>query len=75
MRMSRKLSIVVAAVGVLLFLAMRPLVRAAEPSTEIRLYALNGGHIEIPDMGFFSDTGEGAGKPGRVVASSSWAPA
>ena len=68
--MSRKLAIVAAAVGVLLFLAMRPLVHAAEPSAEIRLYALNGGHIEIPDMGFFSDTGEGAGKPGRVVASS-----
>jgi hypothetical protein len=67
--MHRKLWITAAVVALLGF-ALRPMVlRAAETAEAIRLYALDGGHIEIPDMGFFSDTGEGAGKPGKVVAS------
>src|SRR6185312_8056957 len=67
--MHRKLWITAAIIAMLVF-ALRPLsLAAADTADAIRLYALNGGHIEIPDMGFFSDTGEGAGKPGRVVAS------
>jgi N-acyl homoserine lactone hydrolase len=68
--MHRKLWITAAFITLLGF-ALRPLaLSAAETADAIRLYALNGGYIEMPDMGFFSDTGEGAGKPGRVVASS-----
>lgn len=41
---------------------------AADPVTSVRLYALDCGHIDFKDMGFFSDTGEYDGKPGSVVA-------
>lgn len=40
---------------------------AADPVTSVRLYALDCGHIDFKDMGFFSDTGEYDGKPGTVV--------
>lgn len=41
--------------------------RAAEPVTEVRLYTLDCGHMQIKDMGMFSDTGEYEGKPGAVA--------
>lgn len=60
-----------AIVAGLMLAALRPIAsRAADETSNIRLYAFDGGHIEIADMGMFSDTGEGAGKPGRVIASS-----
>jgi glyoxylase-like metal-dependent hydrolase (beta-lactamase superfamily II) len=44
---------------------------AAEPAAAaIKLYGFDAGHLSIADMGMFSDTGEGAGKPGNVVATS-----
>jgi glyoxylase-like metal-dependent hydrolase (beta-lactamase superfamily II) len=39
---------------------------AADPVSEVRLYALDCGHAEFKDMGFFADTGEYDGKPGAV---------
>ena len=41
--------------------------RAADPVEEVRLYALDCGHIRLNDMGMFSDTGEYDGKPGVLV--------
>jgi N-acyl homoserine lactone hydrolase len=52
--------------GFFLFLFAGPAV--ADPVTSVRLYALECGHIDFKDMGFFSDTGEYDGKPGSVVA-------
>jgi N-acyl homoserine lactone hydrolase len=42
--------------------------RAAEPGPAIKLYGFDVGHMVFNDMGMFSDTGEGAGQPGNVVA-------
>ena len=36
--------------------------------TELRLYALDCGHMDVQDMAPFSDTGEYDGKPGEIVA-------
>jgi N-acyl homoserine lactone hydrolase len=48
-----------------------PTASASDHSTErvveVRLYALNCGRIQVKDMDLFSDTGEYAGKPGKVV--------
>lgn len=52
--------------GFSLFLLARP--AAADPVTSVRLYALDCGHIDFKDKGFFSDTGEYDGKPGSVIA-------
>jgi N-acyl homoserine lactone hydrolase len=41
--------------------------QAAPPSTAIRLYALDCGHVTFKDMGFFSDTGEFNGQPGAIA--------
>lgn len=41
---------------------------AADAIKSVRLYALDCGHIDIKNMGFFSDTGEYDGKPGALVA-------
>jgi glyoxylase-like metal-dependent hydrolase (beta-lactamase superfamily II) len=40
---------------------------AADPVSEVRLYALDCGRVEFKDMGFFSDTGEYDGKPGNLA--------
>jgi N-acyl homoserine lactone hydrolase len=40
--------------------------QAADPVSEVRLYALDCGHLEAKDIGFLSDTGEYDGKPGAV---------
>ena len=40
---------------------------AADPVSEVRLYALDCGRAEFKDMGFFSDTGEYDGKPGNLA--------
>jgi glyoxylase-like metal-dependent hydrolase (beta-lactamase superfamily II) len=42
----------------------------APAAAAIKLYGFDAGHLAIHDMGMFSDTGEGAGKPGNVVATS-----
>jgi len=41
--------------------------QAVEPVNEVRLYALDCGHIRFQDMSMFSDTGEYDGKPGALV--------
>jgi glyoxylase-like metal-dependent hydrolase (beta-lactamase superfamily II) len=41
--------------------------RAADPVDGVRLYALDCGEVRFLDMGFFSDTGEYAGKPGAIA--------
>jgi N-acyl homoserine lactone hydrolase len=41
--------------------------RSEDRASAIRLYALDCGQIEFKDMGWFSDTGEYDGKPGRLV--------
>jgi glyoxylase-like metal-dependent hydrolase (beta-lactamase superfamily II) len=41
---------------------------AKEAVKEVRLYAIDCGHVDFKDMGFFSDTGEYDGKPGTVAA-------
>jgi glyoxylase-like metal-dependent hydrolase (beta-lactamase superfamily II) len=56
-----------------LLLSVSALVSAAEPAKvdpakEVRLYALDCGHITFKDMGEFSDTGEWNGKPGNMSA-------
>lgn len=43
---------------------------AAPDAPAIKLYGFDVGHIAFTDMSMFSDTGEGAGKPGSVVATS-----
>lgn len=40
---------------------------AAGEIKQVRLYAIDCGHIEFKDMGMFSDTGEYDGKPGKLV--------
>jgi glyoxylase-like metal-dependent hydrolase (beta-lactamase superfamily II) len=40
---------------------------AADEVKDVRLYALDCGHADVKDMGFFSDTGEYDGKPGTIV--------
>jgi N-acyl homoserine lactone hydrolase len=40
----------------------------ATPPPDIKLYAMDCGHIAFPNMGFFSDTGDYDGKPGQVIA-------
>ncbi len=39
----------------------------AAPAPDIKLYAMDCGRAEFPNMGFFSDTGDYDGKPGKVV--------
>jgi N-acyl homoserine lactone hydrolase len=57
--------------GLVVVLCAAPLLsRAAEPAPAIKLYGFDAGHLMMKDMGMFSDTGEGAGKPGEVVATS-----
>ncbi|HEY1139115.1 MAG TPA: N-acyl homoserine lactonase family protein [Lysobacter sp.] len=41
--------------------------QAAEPSANVRVYALDCGRIEFKDLGNFSDTGEYDGKPGTLA--------
>jgi N-acyl homoserine lactone hydrolase len=41
-------------------------IQDADKTREIRLYAMDCGRIDFKDMGFFSDTGELGGKPGRL---------
>jgi glyoxylase-like metal-dependent hydrolase (beta-lactamase superfamily II) len=41
--------------------------RAAEPVQEVRLYTLDCGHVDVKDLGWFSDTGEYDGKPGSFA--------
>jgi N-acyl homoserine lactone hydrolase len=41
--------------------------RSEDRANALRLYALDCGYIEFKDMGWFSDTGEYDGKPGRLV--------
>jgi glyoxylase-like metal-dependent hydrolase (beta-lactamase superfamily II) len=48
-------------------LAVAAPLRAADPAREIRLYALDCGHVTFKDSGLFSDTGEYDGKPGALV--------
>jgi N-acyl homoserine lactone hydrolase len=43
--------------------------RAAEPATGLRLYALDRGSLEIKDMSFFSDTGDYDGQSGKIAIS------
>jgi glyoxylase-like metal-dependent hydrolase (beta-lactamase superfamily II) len=40
---------------------------AAEPVTDIRIYALDCGHLEFKNQGFFSDTGEYDGKSAAIA--------
>ncbi len=51
---------------VLLTAAVAPL-SAAEPVAEIRIYALDCGHLEFKNLSFFSDTGEYDGKSGAIA--------
>jgi N-acyl homoserine lactone hydrolase len=37
------------------------------PAASVRLYTLDCGHLDFPDMGDLSDTGENAGKPGVLA--------
>lgn len=37
-------------------------------ATGVRLYTLDCGRLQVPDMGMFSDTGEYDGRPGTVVS-------
>ena len=41
---------------------------APPPTNEVRLYALDCGHLDFKSLGMFSDTGDYDGKPGRIVA-------
>ncbi|MBN8884285.1 MAG: N-acyl homoserine lactonase family protein [Rudaea sp.] len=41
---------------------------AAAPDDDVRLYALDCGHLDFKSLGMFSDTGEYDGRPGRIVA-------
>jgi glyoxylase-like metal-dependent hydrolase (beta-lactamase superfamily II) len=41
---------------------------AAAATDEVRLYALDCGHLNFKSLGMFSDTGEYDGRPGRMVA-------
>lgn len=67
--MIQKLLCATALVAILISTTSPMLSRAADDSTSIRLYALDGGHIEIADMSMFSDTGEGEGKSSKLVSS------
>lgn len=55
------------AVIIAVLLSAAGTVAAAEPVTEVRLYALDCGRATTADIGFLSDTGEYDGKPGAVV--------
>ena len=41
---------------------------ALEPVSEVRLYAINCGHVKVKDAALFSDTGEYEGKPLEAIA-------
>ena len=41
---------------------------APAPTDDVRLYALDCGHLDFKSLGMFSDTGDYDGKPGRIVA-------
>ena len=53
------------------FAQMSPTVKAPATATqideEVRLYALDCGHLDFKSLGMFSDTGDYDGKPGRIV--------
>ncbi len=53
---------------VLAWVAMSAAAGAEPASGEIRLYALNCGHLEFRDKSFFSDTGEYDGQSASIVA-------
>ncbi|MFT3791890.1 MAG: N-acyl homoserine lactonase family protein [Rudaea sp.] len=40
---------------------------APAPDTDVRLYALDCGHLDFKSLGMFSDTGEYDGRPGRIL--------
>jgi len=67
--MFQKLLRVTAVAALLISTTFPILSRAAEDSGPIRIYALDGGHIEIANMGPFTDTGENEGKASSLVAS------
>jgi N-acyl homoserine lactone hydrolase len=50
--------------------AVPPTKPAAAPvaDDEVRLYALDCGHMDFKSLGMFSDTGEYDGRPGRIVS-------
>jgi N-acyl homoserine lactone hydrolase len=60
-------SLAVIAVALLAALAVPRPVPAAEAVQQLRLYALDCGRIDFPDMASFSDTGEYDGKAGSIV--------
>lgn len=46
-----------------------PAQAATDSAATVRLYALDCGRLEFKDMGFFADTGEYDGTPGKLFAS------
>ncbi len=48
--------------------AAPPVKPAAAADDDVRLYALDCGHLDFKSLGMFSDTGDYDGRPGRIVA-------
>jgi glyoxylase-like metal-dependent hydrolase (beta-lactamase superfamily II) len=52
----------------LLPLVLSPLGAASDQPSQPRLYALDGGRIDLQDLGMFADTGDLDHKPGKLIA-------
>ena len=48
--------------------AAPPVKLAAAADDDVRMYALDCGHLDFKSLGMFSDTGDYDGRPGRIVA-------
>ncbi|RKH07224.1 N-acyl homoserine lactonase family protein [Corallococcus carmarthensis] len=54
-------------VGLLTSACVRSTAPQAPPLPPVRLYALDCGHIDVKDMGFFADGSPPGGKPGELI--------
>ena len=55
------------AIAAIAAIALGPPAVAAEAPAEIRLYAMDCGHLDFKDLSFFSDTGDYDGKSGSLA--------
>src|SRR5581483_633705 len=54
-------------IAVLIAASLGPPALAADSAPEIRLYAMDCGHLDFKDLSFFSDTGDYDGKSGSLA--------
>jgi N-acyl homoserine lactone hydrolase len=62
-----RIAAIAIAIAAIAAIALGPPAVAAEAPAEIRLYAMDCGHLDFKDLSFFSDTGDYDGKSGSLA--------